>query len=98
MLNTVLTVDRGKAASHQKRGWETFTSKVIDVVDRYGGANLGDKGGFGAGRGRGIVFLAWGNPAAQCVAKLDKVQIVFVTYPYLDSCLLDRVAYRRKST
>ncbi|KAI0787811.1 uracil-DNA glycosylase [Fomes fomentarius] len=71
LLNTVLTVEKSKAGSHQNRGWETFTSKVLDVVDRYGGANLGDKGGFGAGRGRGIVFLAWGAPAAKCVAKLD---------------------------
>lgn len=73
LLNTVLTVEKGNAGSHQNRGWETFTSKVLDVVDRYGGANLGNKGGFGAGRGRGIVFLAWGAPAAKCVAKLDTV-------------------------
>ena len=34
---------------------------------------MGDKGGFGAGRGRGIVFLAWGAWAINCVSKLDKV-------------------------
>ena len=28
-LNTVLTVDRGAAASHAKKGWETFTQNAI---------------------------------------------------------------------
>lgn len=73
LLNTSLTVRAHEAASHSKRGWEDFTAKVVDVVDRYGGANLGDKGSSDAGRGRGIVFLAWGAHAAKVVAKLDKV-------------------------
>ncbi|KAI0749486.1 uracil-DNA glycosylase [Daedaleopsis nitida] len=79
LLNSVLTVQKSLAGSHSKRGWETFTSTVIDVVDRYGGANLGDKGGFGAGRGRGIVFLAWGAWAIQCVSKLDKKKHLILT-------------------
>lgn len=70
LLNTALTVKAGKAGSHSKRGWETFTDKVIEVVDKYGGANLGEKKGVG----RGIVFLAWGNWAAKRVEKLDKVR------------------------
>ena len=69
LLNTALTVRNGNAGSHSKKGWETFTARVIDVVDKYGGANLGEKSGVG----RGIVFLAWGNWAAKCVEKLDKV-------------------------
>ncbi|PAV16453.1 uracil-DNA glycosylase [Pyrrhoderma noxium] len=68
LLNTALTVRNGNAGSHSKKGWETFTARVIDVVDKYGGANLGEKSGVG----RGIVFLAWGNWAAKCVEKLDK--------------------------
>lgn len=31
-LNTVLTVDRGAAASHAKKGWETFTQNAIDFA------------------------------------------------------------------
>ena len=73
LLNTCLTVKAGEAGSHSKRGWEEFTDKVIDVVDKFGGANLAAPGSFMAGRGRGIVFLAWGNWAIQRVAKLDKV-------------------------
>ncbi|RPD61181.1 uracil-DNA glycosylase [Lentinus tigrinus ALCF2SS1-6] len=79
LLNSVLTVEKNQAGSHQKRGWEKFTAQVIDVVDRYGGANLGKSGGFSAGRGRGIVFLAWGSWAAQCVAKLDKKKHLILT-------------------
>ncbi|CDO75787.1 hypothetical protein BN946_scf184934.g2 [Trametes cinnabarina] len=72
LLNTALTVKANEAGSHSNKGWEEFTDKVIDVVDRYGGANLGEKGTAAAGRGRGIVFLAWGAWAAKRVAKLDK--------------------------
>ena len=65
LLNAALTVRSGKAASHSNKGWETFTDKVIDVVDKYGGANLSDSNGVG----RGIVFLAWGSPAGKRVAR-----------------------------
>ncbi|KAA1467329.1 uracil-DNA glycosylase [Dentipellis sp. KUC8613] len=80
MLNTCLTVRAGDAGSHSQRGWEQFTDKVVDVVDRYGGANLpttdpSDK----AGHGRGVVFLAWGAWAAKRVAKLDKKKHLILT-------------------
>ena len=32
LLNNVLTVRRGEAASHSKRGWEEFTDAVIEAV------------------------------------------------------------------
>lgn len=48
LLNTVLTVEQGKAHSHAKWGWETFTDKVIDVVN----ANC-----------ENVVFLLWGSHA-----------------------------------
>lgn len=37
------------ANSHSKMGWEKFTQKVIDVVNKK--------------RTRGVVFLAWGSSA-----------------------------------
>ncbi|KAL0577652.1 uracil DNA glycosylase [Marasmius crinis-equi] len=70
MLNACLTVEEAKPGSHANKGWETFTSKVVEVVDRYGGANLGSES---TGVGRGVVFLAWGAFAAERVAKLNKV-------------------------
>jgi uracil-DNA glycosylase len=71
MLNTCLSVRAGQAGSHSNKGWEEFTDKVVDIVDKYGGANLGDPES--TGFGRGVVFLAWGSWAAKRVAKLSKV-------------------------
>lgn len=65
----------GKAGSHSNKGWEQFTDKVIEVVDKYGGANLASgSGGESTGLGRGIVFLAWGAWAAKRVARLSKAR------------------------
>ncbi|KAI1772635.1 uracil-DNA glycosylase [Hypoxylon cercidicola] len=57
MLNTCLTVRAHEANSHAKKGWERFTQKVINLVAQK--------------RTRGVVFLAWGKPAAERVAKID---------------------------
>jgi uracil-DNA glycosylase len=48
MLNTVLTVRAHDANSHQKRGWETLTDRIIQLVDA---------------RPTRVVFLLWGKPA-----------------------------------
>ena len=48
LLNTVLTVEAGKSASHFKKGWERFTDSAIKYLN---------------GRGEPIVFILWGNPA-----------------------------------
>lgn len=45
LLNSVLTVEMGQAASHQKRGWEQFTDAVIRLVN----ANE-----------QPVVFMLWG--------------------------------------
>jgi len=76
MLNTCLTVRASQAGSHSNKGWEDFTDKVVDIVDKYGGANLGAEN---LGFGRGVVFLAWGSWAAKRVAKLSKVSCPFGT-------------------
>lgn len=53
LLNSVLTVEMGKAASHQKRGWEQFTDAVIELVAR---------------QERPIVFILWGAYAQKKAA------------------------------
>jgi uracil-DNA glycosylase len=53
MTNNVLTVRRGEANSHKKRGWEVVTDEIIRAVDRHSRAT-----------GKGVVFLLWGKPAA----------------------------------
>ena len=32
LLNSVLTVEQDRAGSHQKKGWEIFTNRVIDLL------------------------------------------------------------------
>jgi uracil-DNA glycosylase len=46
----------------------------VDVVDKYGGANLPAANGNNAqaGVGRGLVWLAWGAWAAKRMEKLSK--------------------------
>jgi uracil-DNA glycosylase len=48
LLNSVLTVQAGLAGSHQGKGWEGFTDRAIDELNR--------------GR-EGLVFLLWGSYA-----------------------------------
>ena len=48
LLNTVLTVEAGKAHSHAKIGWETFTDRIIKELNE---------------KHQGLVFLLWGSHA-----------------------------------
>ena len=48
LLNSVLTVERGFAGSHQGKGWEGFTDACIDALNR---------------EREGLVFLLWGSYA-----------------------------------
>ncbi len=48
MLNTVLTVRAHKANSHQGRGWERFTDRIIELV---------------AAKKTRVVFVLWGREA-----------------------------------
>jgi uracil-DNA glycosylase len=75
LLNTALTVRAATPGSHSKKGWEEFTDKVIEIVDKYGGSSLPSEGPAKTGLGRGIVFMAWGAWAAKRVANLDKVSV-----------------------
>ena len=48
LVNATLTVRAGQAGSHQNRGWETFTNRVIEKVSALKS---------------GVVFLLWGRYA-----------------------------------
>lgn len=58
LLNSVLTVEMGQAASHQGRGWEKFTDAVIALVAR---------------QERPIVFILWGAYAQKKAAFVQDV-------------------------
>jgi uracil-DNA glycosylase len=57
LLNSVLTVEMGRAASHQGKGWELFTDAVIRLV---------------AQSERPIVFMLWGAYAQRKAAFVDQ--------------------------
>ena len=56
LLNSVLTVEMGKAASHSKKGWEQFTDAVIRFVDA---------------KPEPVVFMLWGAYAQKKAAFVD---------------------------
>lgn len=69
LLNNVLTVRRGEAASHSKKGWEEFTDAVIRaVVERDANNddsnNTTEEDDDKPKKGKGVVFLLWGKPAS----------------------------------
>ncbi|MDK1386119.1 uracil-DNA glycosylase [Sinorhizobium sp. 8-89] len=57
LLNSVLTVERGRAASHQGRGWERFTDAVIRAVNE---------------QRQPVVFMLWGSYAQRKAAFVDQ--------------------------
>lgn len=58
LLNSVLTVEMGKAASHQGKGWERFTDAVIARVNE---------------RSDPVVFLLWGSYAQKKAAFVNSI-------------------------
>ena len=56
LLNSVLTVEMGQAASHQRRGWEEFTDEIIRTVNA---------------KKDPVVFMLWGAYAQKKAAFVD---------------------------
>jgi uracil-DNA glycosylase len=48
LLNSVMTVEQGRAGAHQNKGWEGFTDAAIEALNR---------------EREGLVFLLWGTYA-----------------------------------
>ncbi|KAJ9107347.1 hypothetical protein QFC21_000797 [Naganishia friedmannii] len=70
LLNTCLTVRAHEAASHSKKGWETFTTAVLKtIIDRL--APTGSEEG-----AQGVVFLAWGAPAGKLCIGISELMAV----------------------
>ena len=67
LLNSVLTVEQNKAASHQGKGWETFTDKVIEVL---------------AKEREHIVFLLWGSYAQKKGQVIDSKRHLVLKAPH----------------
>ena len=56
LLNSVLTVEMGQAASHRERGWEKFTDRIVREVNA---------------KTDPVVFMLWGSYAQKKAAFVD---------------------------
>jgi len=68
LLNSVLTVEEGKADSHSKKGWEKFTDAIIQKLNE---------------QKEGVVYLLWGSKAQEKGFKVnsDKNLILKSVHP-----------------
>ena len=67
LLNTALTVVAGQANSHRNIGWETFTDKVITLLNE---------------RQDPIVFILWGNNALSKANLITNSNHNIITSPH----------------
>ncbi|KAE9540525.1 uracil-DNA glycosylase [Ursidibacter maritimus] len=67
LLNTVLTVEQGKAHSHANIGWERFTDKVIAQLNRHR---------------EHLVFLLWGSHAQKKGQFIDRTRHCVLAAPH----------------
>ena len=68
LLNTSLTVEQGQAGSHANKGWQTFTDRIIELVNQ---------------ECQGVVFLLWGAHAQSKRKLIDasKHQVLCSAHP-----------------
>ena len=66
LLNNVLTVQKSKAASHKKQGWEQFTTAVVRELNKLDN----------------VVFMLWGKPAQTKGKMLDRSRHLVLESPH----------------
>jgi uracil-DNA glycosylase len=67
LLNSVLTVEMGRAASHREKGWERFTDAVIRLVNS---------------KSEPVVFMLWGSYAQKKAAFVDSSRHLVLRAPH----------------
>lgn len=67
LLNTVLTVRANEANSHKDRGWESFTDRVIEVINR---------------KNEPVVFLLWGSHAQKKAELITNKKHLLIRSPH----------------
>jgi uracil-DNA glycosylase len=67
LLNSVLTVERGQAGSHQGKGWEQFTDSVVQLLNN---------------KREGLVFMLWGSYAMKKGAVIDRQKHLVLNAPH----------------
>lgn len=67
LLNSILTVEDSYPMSHQNRGWEIFTDKIIEVLNS---------------KKEHLVFMLWGKPAELKAKNVDSNRHLLLTAPH----------------
>lgn len=67
LLNAVLTVEHGLAASHAGRGWEQFTDRIVDLLNR---------------ERQHLVFVLWGAYAQRKGQLIDRQRHLVIESPH----------------
>jgi len=67
LLNAILTVEAGKSNSHQGKGWEIFTDKIIEIVNR---------------ECNNVVFILWGAYAQKKGSAIDTTKHIIIKSPH----------------
>lgn len=67
LLNTVLTVERGRAHSHRNKGWEQFTNKVIQTLNK---------------KDVPVVYILWGKAAQSKISLIDTTKHEIIQSPH----------------
>jgi uracil-DNA glycosylase len=75
LLNATLTVRDSSPASHQKKGWEEFTDKVIKTI---------------SDKKEGIIFILWGSYAQAKAELIDKTKHFIIKSPHPSPFSADR--------
>ncbi len=67
LLNSVLTVEQAKAASHQNKGWEQFTDRIIAELNQ---------------KREGLIFVLWGSYAQRKAGFVDRKKHLVIESPH----------------
>jgi len=67
LLNAVLTVEQSNANAHQGKGWESFTDRVIQLVNE---------------QCEHVVFMLWGSYAQKKGANIDRTRHLVLKAPH----------------
>ncbi len=67
LLNSTLTVEKSHAGSHQKKGWEIFTDRIIEKISE---------------KSSPVVFLLWGSFAQKKGSLINKEKNLVLEAPH----------------
>lgn len=67
LLNAVLTVEQANAGSHQGKGWEIFTNRIVQMLNE---------------QREHLVFLLWGSYAIKKGQFIDRQKHLVLTAPH----------------